>query len=223
MKKEVIVSMVLAIVTAATATAQITVNMDVFGRYQINNAFTVDPAPEVNPGSWGPGQGTLGGTPNSGTAVWAQLLQFNAGAEAVAFGAATSFELTVGPDLQNEGRAYDVFVGAGTTNFSGFAAGTNIVGNSGVGLGGVQVATGLTSGGSFTLSNAALDSFLGGVDFVATPYIYFTFRPHEGTAVGTVNLSGSTLTAVPEPSHYAAILGLLGLTFVWLRRRGGKR
>lgn len=204
----------LAFVT--TAAAQTSVSTDVFGRYRINNFLG---SAEVADFSWGPSTGTFGFAPTAND-VWAQLLQFNAGAEAAAFGAAPAFSLQLAPDLDNGGRSYSIFVDVGSTDFSGFAAGANIVKNSGFGLSGIQIASGVTLSGSFTVSEGILDTFLAGVDFGATPYVYFTFRPDvAGAAGGTVDLSGSTLTAIPEPRVYAAIFGLAALAWVGYRRR----
>ncbi len=65
-------------------------------------------------------------------------------------------------------------------------------------------------GGSFFVSDLGLQSSFRN---------YYASATYESTDVG---FRVSSLEPIPEPSTYAAILGIMGLAFVLIRRRGGR-
>lgn len=215
---------------ASSVLAQITVNTDGFGRYQINDYLAT---PTFASGSWGPGTGTFGFNPGgTGSNTWAQFLQFDIQGNEAGFNSATGFSLSLAPDFANGGRSFSIYANAGNNDIAGAGAGFNLINNTtgvsgSVALGGTAIMTGSTSGGAITISNDFdLNSYLGSVDFNSNRYVYFTFwGDTSSTAGGTVDLSGSTLatvsgvTAVPEPSTYALLAGFMAVGLVMVRRR----
>ena len=221
--KKLILSLLAISMGGLLANAQTIIGTDGFGRYQINDYLT---SPSFSSGSWGPGQGTFGFNPGgTGDHTWAQFLQFDAQGSEALFNAATTFSLSLSTDFANGGRSYTIFANAGNADIAAATAGFNMINNTtgvsgNVALGGTAIVTGSTSGGEITVSSAALDTFLSGVDFDSNRFVYFTFvGDTSSTAGGTVALGNSSLTAIPEPAAYGFIFAAAALGIVLLRRQ----
>lgn len=211
---------VAACMAVGTLSAQTLVDITGNGRYQIANAFTSNPAPSYVNQTWGKDSSTLRGVPNGGVNTWAQLAQFDLSTPAAvaAFNSAATFELSIGPNLASLNLGYSVHVLAGSVDLYAQPSGSNDPTWASTVLAGTNVYSG-TASGAVSITGTALDGYLSGVDFSASPYIYVMIRPTESGGAGAVDLSGSSLTAVPEPATYASVLALLALALVAIRRR----
>jgi hypothetical protein len=197
---------------ASSLFAQITVNIDTFGRAQV-----VSHATPTSIAAWNDDNGFFGGTPG-GTNSHGQLVQFDVSSASAAFNSATEFELNLTGAPGTEGYSFGVAVG--NVDLDGnTTAPLGTLATYFVGIGATTLGTGVSDTTISLSSNATLNSVLGGNDFTTNPYVYITFLDSVLDGGTTVTWGGTGLTAVPEPSTYALLAGFLTLGLVLLRRR----
>jgi hypothetical protein len=201
---------------ASSLFAQITVNIDTFGRAQVQT--------HTNPlsiAAWGESSDTFSGTPGTDN-TWGQLVQYDtssvAGGQA-AFNSATEFTLDLTGMASGEQYSFGVAVGNSDLLGTGTTAPLGALASYFVKIGGTQLGTGQTSTTISLSNNATLNGVLAANDFNTNPFVYFTFYDEVRGDSSSVSWGGTGLTAVPEPSTYALLAGFLTLGLVLLRRR----
>jgi hypothetical protein len=172
--------------------------------------------------------GIFGWQNSGGNAAFSQMIQFDVTGAETALNSGNTVTLTL-----NDVTSY----GASTSASVYFAALSNVdVQDQGDGGGngllasaalmgaGTLVQSGITSTGQLQYD---VTTIVQSLDYSSNKHLYFRFEmdapttsPGAATNTGSTSFNASTLTiAVPEPSSYALLAGMLALASIMLRRR----